>query len=115
MSHRSIAFAAALAFAPLLCQASPERDALNSCAHAFAQSFATNGANAPTFRVDYRSNAGVGSMLQFYNRAYAFDLYARDPKTGLPVARASCETDANGAVLELSARPLPEKRLSAAR
>ena len=45
-------------------------------------------------------------MLAFYIREYSFDLRANDPKTGQPVARASCSTDARGAVIALSSLPL---------
>ena len=45
-------------------------------------------------------------MLEFYTREYTFDLNAKDLKTGLPIARASCSTDSRGAVVALSAIPL---------
>ena len=56
-------------------------------------------------KVNYRGNPSTGSMLEFYNREYTFDLHANDPKTGSAIARASCSTDIHGAVVTLS--PLP--------
>jgi hypothetical protein len=102
----SLILAAAAAFAPALSNASPERVALNACARAFASSLATPGSAAPAFKVTYRGSQSAASMLAFYNREYSFELHANDPKTGLPVARASCSTDARGAVTALSSLPL---------
>jgi hypothetical protein len=102
----SLILAAAAALAPAISNASPERAALNACARAFASSLATPGSAAPTFRVAYRGAPSAGSMLAFYTREYSFELRANDPKTGLPVARASCSTDARGAVTALSSLPL---------
>jgi len=101
-----LAVATTAVLAPAISNASPERDALNACARAFASSLASPGAAAPTFKVAYHSNIHTGSMLEFYTRAYTFDLHANDPKTGSPIARASCSTDPRGAVVALSAVPL---------
>jgi hypothetical protein len=108
MKYRKVALllAAAAALAPALSDASPERAALNACARAFASSLATPGSAAPAFKVAYRGGQLTGSMLAFYAREYTFDLRANDPKTGLALARASCSTDAGGAVVALSSIPL---------
>jgi hypothetical protein len=108
MKYRKIALilAAAAALAPAISNASPEKAALDACARAFASSLATPGTAAPAFKVAYRGSLSAGSMLAFYNREYTFDLRANDPKTGQPVARASCSTDARGAVVALSSLPL---------
>ena len=109
MNIRKFALAAAVAAAlsPVIAGATPERDALNACAHAFASSLAPHGAAAPAFKLAYHGNEFSGSMMEFYNREYTFELHARDPKTGQQLARASCSTDIHGAVVELSAMPLP--------
>jgi len=101
-----LALAAAAALTPVISNASTEKAALNACARAFASSLAAPGAAAPAFKVAYRSNEFAGSMLEYYTRAYTFDLNAKDLKTGLPIARASCSTDTRGAVVALSAIPL---------
>ena len=108
MNHRKIALllAAAAAVAPVISNASPERAALNACARAFASSLASPGSAAPAFRVDYRRSQSPGSMLEFYTHNYVFDLHANDPKTGLPLARASCSTDTRGTVIAFSSMPL---------
>jgi hypothetical protein len=108
MNFRKISFTAAtIAFlVPALSQAGPEKDALTACARAFASSLASPGTAVPAFKVDYRGNQSAGSMLEFYTRAYTFDLNAHDPKTGTAVAHASCSTDAHGTVLTLSPIPL---------
>lgn len=107
MNFRRISLTAAAfaVFIPALSQAGPEREALKACAQAFASSLASPGAAVPAFKVNYRGNPSTGSMLEFYNREYTFDLHANDPKTGSAIARASCSTDIHGAVVTLS--PLP--------
>jgi hypothetical protein len=84
--------------------ASPETQALDACARAFASSLASPGAAAPAFKVAYRGNQSYGSTLEFYAREFTFDLNANDPKTGLPIARASCSTDSHGVVVALLPR-----------
>ena len=108
MKYRRVALilAAAAALAPALSNASPEKAALDACARAFASSLATPGTAAPAFKVAYRGSLSAGSMLAFYAREYTYALRANEPKTGLPVARANCSTDARGAVIALSSLPL---------
>jgi hypothetical protein len=96
--------AAIFALAPAISGASPEKEALDACARAFASSLARPGAAAPAFKVDYSGNQNSGSMLEFYTREFTFDMYAKDPKTGLPIARASCSTDSRGSVVALRRR-----------
>jgi hypothetical protein len=91
--------------APAISNASPEKAALNACAHAFASSLASPGSGAPAFKVDYRGTLAAGSTLEFYTREYTFELHANDEKTGLLIARANCSTDAHGAVVAFSAIP----------
>ena len=107
MKYRKVALilAAAAVLAPALSNASPEKAALDACARAFATSLAAPGSAAPAFKVVY-GGLVAGSMLTFYAREYTFELRANDPKTGLPVARANCSTDARGAVIALSSLPL---------
>lgn len=104
--HISLVLASIAALVPVVSNASPEKTALNACARAFASSLAAPGSAAPAYKVAYRGNEYVGSMLAFYTREYTFDLHANDVKTGLPIARASCSTDAHGAVVALSPIPL---------
>jgi hypothetical protein len=106
MNLRILNFVAATiaVLAPALSDASPETEALDACARAFASSLAPPGAAAPAFKVAYRGNQFSGSMLEFYSREFNFDLYANNPKTGLPIARASCSTDSRGSVVALRPR-----------
>ena len=105
--HFALAAASIAALAPAVSSASPpEKAALNACARAFASSLAAPGTAAPTYKVAYRDNRFVGSMLDFSTREYSFELNANDLKTGLPIARASCSTDSHGTVMSLSSIPL---------
>jgi hypothetical protein len=114
MKFRHIALVAAsiAALAPAISNASPEKAALNACAHAFASSLAAPGAAVPSYKVAYRDNRFAGSMLEFYTREYTFELNANDIKTGLPIARASCSTDSHGAVVSLSSIPVDAEHRS---
>src|ERR1700722_15845352 len=104
--HIALSAAALAAFAPAIGNASPERDGLNACAQTFAMTLAPHGAEAPAYKVTYRGDQHFGSMLEFYDREYNFDLRVNDKKTGLAVARAKCSTDARGAVLAFAPIPL---------
>jgi hypothetical protein len=110
MNIRSIGLAVitVAALAPTISSASVESSSLQACASAFATSIAAPGASAPSFKLSYSAAGGSGSLVQFYSHAYTFDLQARDPKTGIAVARAKCSTDRNG-VVALSPIGLEEK------
>jgi hypothetical protein len=93
------------AICPAVSHASPENTALNACAQAFATSLAS-GSAAPTFKLKYHKES-AGTFADYYgSRKFTFDLQARDPKTGLTLARATCSVDTSGAVIALTATPL---------
>jgi hypothetical protein len=104
--HISLAIATIAVLAPAISNASSENVALNACARAFASSLASPGDAMPAFKVAYVDNRSSGSMLDFYDRQYVFDLHANNLKTGTAIARASCTTDTHGAVIALSLVPL---------
>lgn len=108
MKYRIIGFALATiaTVVPAISQASAEKDALNSCVRTFAASLAAPGVEAPAYKVEYRGNQYVQSRLaDVYSHGYTFHLFARNAKTGLPLAQANCETDSHGVVVAMS--PLP--------
>jgi hypothetical protein len=93
------------AICPAVSHASAESTALNACAQAFATSLAS-GSGAPTFTLKYHSES-AGPLADYYgSHEFTFDLQARDPKTGLTLARATCSADTHGAVVALRAAPL---------
>jgi len=91
-----------------------EKAALDACARAFATSLAAPGAAAPTFRLVDGSPHNTGSVSEYFAREYTFELHADSQKTGLPIARASCSTDARGAVIALSPIPMETVRATLA-
>ncbi len=101
----SLTLASIACLAPAISQASAEKNALDSCVHTFAASLASPGAAAPAYIVEYRGNQYVQSVAEVYSHGYTFHLFARNRKTGLPLAQATCRTDSHGAVLAMS--PLP--------
>ena len=109
MKFRKISLTTAIiaALVPALCNAAAEKTAVEACARAFASSLGTADAVAPTYKVDYRGIQYVGSVTEMYNRGYTFHLIAKNRKTGLPIAQASCDTDKFGVVVALS--PLPQE------
>ena len=89
----------------------PRKRRSNACARAFASSLAAPAMRAPPFKVDYRGDAVRELDGRLSTPAtYTFDLQANNPKTGLPIARASCSTDTRGVVIALSSLPLDGPR-----
>jgi hypothetical protein len=107
MILRKIALAAATvaALSPAVSNATPEKISAKACASAFASSIAAPGASAPAYKLAYRGTVG-SALADFYPSDFTFTLEARDPKTGLPFARAVCSTDHRGIVTAISAVPL---------
>jgi hypothetical protein len=107
MNIRKIALAVATiaTLSPVISNASPERNSVKACASAFATSIAASGAGTPAYKVDYRGGPG-DTLADFYATDYTFTLEARNPKTGVAIARAVCSTDSRGTVTAISAVPL---------
>ena len=107
MILRKVALAAVTVatLSPSISNASPERISAKACASAFASSIAAPGAGAPAYRLAFRGTTG-SALSDFYPSDFTFTLEARDPKTGLPIARALCSTDHRGTVTTISAVPL---------
>jgi hypothetical protein len=108
MILRKVALAAVTiaASSPAISNASPERISAKACASAFASSIAAPGAAAAAYKLAFRGTTGGSALSDFYPSDFTFTLEARDPKTGLPIARALCSTDYRGTVTTISAVPL---------
>ena len=96
------------ALAPLGALASPEKASVTASASAFAASMAAPGTAAPAYKLDYHAHFG-GSLEDFYLTEYTYTLEARDPKTGVAIARATCSADSRGSVTSIAAMPLDTK------
>ena len=107
-----LAAAAVAAFSPIICNASPERAAVNSCARAFVESIAPERGAAPRYKLDYRGSLSGASIAYYFPTKSTFDLEAHDPKTGAVLTRARCSTDARGVVVALSFLPLSDKKVT---
>jgi hypothetical protein len=96
------------ALSPATSNASPEKDSVKACAHAFAARLSTDAGAAPAVKLDYPDHVNplTGSIADYFRMGYAFDLQARDPKTGAVVERARCSTNLHGAVTALRLIPL---------
>ncbi len=102
------------ALSPAISNAAPEDTALKACARAFASSLAT-GSGTPTFKLKYESES-VGTVAEYYgSHDYTFDLQARNPKTGLALAQATCSADKHGTIFALTLQPLEASPALAAR
>ncbi len=93
------------ALSPTISNASPERISAKACASAFASSIAAPGSSTPAYRLTYRGTTS-SVLSDFYPSDFTFTLEARDPKSGLPIARAVCSTNYRGIVTTISAVPL---------
>jgi len=93
------------ALSPTVSNASPERISAKACASAFASSIAAPGAGTPAYKLAFRGTIG-SALADFYPSDFTFTLEARDPKTGLAIARAVCSTDHRGTVTTIAAVPL---------
>jgi len=100
---------AAAALSPLTSQASPERDAVDSCAHALVASMAATGTAPPTYKVQYPSDRFRSAIAKFFVHDDTFELEARDRKSGAVIARARCTTNYRGSILAFSTVPLAER------
>jgi hypothetical protein len=107
-----LAAAAFAVFTPIICNASPESAAVNSCARAFVDNIAPGRAAAPRYKVEDRASLSGSSIAYYFPTKSTFDLEAHDPKTGAVLARARCSTDARGAVVALSFLPLGDKNVT---
>jgi hypothetical protein len=107
MHFRNLLLAAATiaAIAPAVSNASAENDALTACANALSSRVATDGSNAPVFKLKYRHSQPDAVPDYYGRRQYTFYLQARDAKTGMPLGRASCSADLHGTVVAFSLNP----------
>ena len=101
-----LAFAALAAISPSLSNASGQKNALNACVHAFASSIAAPGSAAPTFKLNYQGDQEEGPLASYYGRQFTFYLHARNAKTGLPIANATCSATTRGSIVALTSAPL---------
>jgi hypothetical protein len=90
---------------PAVSNASPERISAKACASAFASSIAAPGSSPSAYKLAYRGTTG-SALADFYPTDFTFNLEARDPKSGMPIARAVCSTNNRGVVTTISAVPL---------
>ena len=104
-----LAAAAVAVFSPIICNASPESAAVDSCARAFVDNIAPERAATRRYKLDYRSSLSGASIAYYFPTKSTFDLEAHDPKTGVVLARARCSTDARGAIVALSLLPLGDR------
>ena len=113
MNPRAFGLAAAAVFSPIICNASPDSAAVNSCARAFVDNIPSERGAAPRYKRDYRGNfSGASTIAYYFPTKSTFDLEAHDPKTGAVLARARCSTDARGVVVALSLLPLGDKNVT---
>jgi hypothetical protein len=95
-----------IALIPAVASAGPESAALKTCTAAFASSLAVKGAALPAVTLKYRAGQPSSSVADYYTHDYTFFLKANDPKSGSPLARATCSATTGGTLLSLSATPL---------
>jgi hypothetical protein len=107
MQSRNILLAAAIlaAISPSFANASAQKAGLNACAQAFAASMAAPGAAAPTFKLNYYGTEQAGPLAYYSDHTYTFYLQAKNLKTGLALATATCSVDTKGTIVALKTLP----------
>lgn len=93
-----------VAVLPVVASASTENRSAAACAHAFAARMKL-GADAPSFRFDFRPAEMSSLVASYFATQYTFDLLARDPKSGAEMARATCVTTRAGQIISLESTP----------
>ena len=89
---------AAAAFCGAHAGAAPEDAAHVGCRAAFLSSLSKSGPAAAEMRVTFMTEGYAATDAQFAAGEYSYDLAARDAKTGLPVATATCVVNEAGVV-----------------
>jgi hypothetical protein len=98
---------------PAISQAAPESEALSACTHAFESSLATDAASPPVFKLKYAGGQPATAWSNYFAREYTFFLQARDPKTGIARASATCSATAGGNLIALKATAADAPTLAA--
>jgi hypothetical protein len=101
------------ALSPAISQAAPETEALSACTHAFESSLATDAVSPPVFKLKYTAGQPASAWSNFFTREYTFFLQARDPKTGIARASATCSATSGGNLIALKAAPADAPTLAA--
>jgi hypothetical protein len=105
----TLAVVIAAGLSPLISQASPEADSVNTCARALAASMAVAGAAPPSYKLQYHVSRFSHSIADYFSANDTFELEAHDPKTGVVIARARCSTNTRGTIVAFSAVPLGDE------
>jgi len=103
---RAMALAASLATLPALSIAMPSDAALNGCAQQIVSDLAAHQGLTPKYSVNLDRRRSFSDFGVAEPEIYRFTLEARDPKTGLLVARAECDARYTGKVVAFRTLPL---------
>ena len=105
--------AATAAISPsIAAAASPQDNALQACASAFAAKIASPGAAAPSFKVQYTGSRSESAVEGYYGHEFTFYLRAHDKKTGVTLGRATCSANTHGAVTALTTTEVSDASLA---
>lgn len=109
VTPRALAFAASLVTLPALSIAKPSDAALNGCAQQVVSELAARQGLTPKYSVNLDQRRGFSDFGAAEPEIYRFTLEARDPKTGVLVARAECDAQYTGKVVAFHTLPLAGK------
>ncbi len=110
---RALVLAASLAALPALSVAKPSDVALNGCAQQVVSEFAARQGLTPKYSVNLDQRRSFRDFGAAEPAIYRFTLEARDPKTGLLVARAECDARYTGEVVAFRTLPLAAQSMAA--
>jgi hypothetical protein len=112
---RAIVLAASFATLPALSIAKPSDAALNGCAQQVVSEFAARQGLTPKYSVNLDQRRSFSDFGAAEPEIYRFTLEARDPKTGLLVARAECDAQYTGKVVAFRTLPLAGQSMTLAK
>jgi hypothetical protein len=108
MNLRQILVATTLTAAalPAFAASSAQDYMMQACGRAFAAKLGLATGDSPGYKLTNLPSTRTGSLGNFSYVDYQIEMIARAPRTGTPVARASCLVSHRGAVISLTEQPL---------
>jgi hypothetical protein len=102
----AVAAIAATTLHPGLSRAGSDDVAISACERVFAAGLSTRVIPPAGYRITFSNRGYVESEAQFEAGLYSYDVVARDRRSGVALASATCTVDEHGAITALSYVPL---------
>jgi hypothetical protein len=77
-----------------------------ACGRAFAAKLGLANSDAPTYKLTDLVGGDAQALERFSGREYSISMVARAPKSGTPVAKATCLVTSDGSVISVKSQVL---------